>query len=352
MQLSGFRVKPGMTSPKSYADLFETVLRDLRKTQVNKFRSVVVTGGAGYVGSVLVPKLLAKGYEVTVIDLYIYGKEALNAVRGNRNLTEITGDIRDKKLLERATSGADAVIHLACISNDPSYELDPELGRAINYDAFMPLVKIAKKNKVKRFIYASSSSVYGVKDEPEVTENLPLEPLTDYSKYKAKCEEIALSEATDDFEVVVIRPSTVCGYSPRLRLDLTVNILTNHAVNTGRITVFGGEQKRPNLHIEDMTDLYVYLLELPKEKIQGQVFNVGYENYKVREIAEMVRDVVDCRIPIETTPTDDIRSYHVSSRKIKEELGFEAKHSIQEAIMDIKNAFDLRQAKPPSDSGV
>jgi len=319
--------------------------------EMNRFKNVLVTGGAGYVGSVLVPKLLKKGYKVKVIDLYIYGQDVLSAVRDDPNLTEIKGDIRDKELLRSQMPGTDVVIHLACISNDPSYELDPELGKSINYDAFTPLVKIAKANKVRRFIYASSSSVYGVKDELEVTEDLPLEPLTDYSRYKAKCEEIILKEAADDFEVVVIRPSTVCGYSPRIRLDLTVNILTNHAVNQGRITVFGGEQKRPNLHIEDMTDLYVLLVELPREKIQRKVFNAGYENYTVREIAEMVRDIVDPGIPIEITPTSDIRSYHVSCRKIRDELGFEARHSIQEAVLDVKSAFeDGRIPNPMSDA--
>ena len=147
----------------------------------------------------------------------------------------------------------------------------------------------------------------------------------------------------------VIRPSTVCGYSPRLRLDLTVNILTNHAVNKGRITVFGGEQKRPNLHIEDMTDLYLFLLEQPEEKIRGKIYNVGYENYRVREIAEMVRNTLGGDIPVETIPTDDNRSYHVSSRRIKEELGFEAKHNIEEAILDLERAFRSGRVPDPMD---
>lgn len=312
-------------------------------------RKVLVTGGAGYVGAVLVPKLLDKGYHVKVIDIYLYGDNVLSSVKENPRLREINGDIRDEELLEKEIPGTDVIIHLACISNDPSYELDPGLGKSINYDAFISLVKIAKKNNVKRFIYASSSSVYGIKDEPEVTENLPLEPLTDYSKYKAKCEEVLLNEATDDFIVTVIRPSTVCGYSPRMRLDLTVNILTNHAMNKGQITVFGGEQKRPNLHIEDMTDLYLFLLEQPEQKIHKKIYNVGYENFKVKEIAEMVRDTLGGNVPIVTTPTNDNRSYHVSSRKIKEELGFEAKHTIQEAIIDLKRAFDSSKIPNPMD---
>lgn len=304
-----------------------------------KMKKVLVTGGAGYVGSVLVPKLLNKGHHVKVIDLFIYGEDVLNSVKDHPNLIQIKGDIRSRELLEKELPGYDTVIHLACISNDPSYELDPSLGKSINFDAFVELVDVSKKVGVRNFIYASTSSVYGIKDELEVTEDLPLEPITDYSKYKAKCEKVLLSEATDDFIVTVIRPSTVCGYSPRMRLDLTVNILTNHAVNKGEITVFGGEQKRPNLHIEDMTDLYVYLLELPKEKIQRKTYNVGYENYKVKDIAEMVRSVINPDIPIKITPTDDKRSYHVSSRKIKEELGFEPKHTIEEAIADLKRAY-------------
>ena len=312
-----------------------------------RVREVLVTGGAGYVGSVLVPKLLAVGHRVKVLDLYIYGDEVLDRVKDDANLVQIRGDIRDRELLEREVAGCDTVIHLACISNDPSFELDPELGKSINYDAFLDLVDISARAGIKNFIYASSSSVYGVKEEAEVTEDLSLEPLTDYSKYKAMCEEALVAAATDDFIVTVIRPSTVCGYSPRLRLDLTVNILTNHAINKGEITVFGGEQMRPNLHIEDMADLYVYLLELPKEKIHKKIWNAGYENYKVREIAEMVRKVIDQSISIKTVPTDDIRSYQVSSRKIAADIGFVPKHSIEEAIRNLKNSFDEGRVPDP-----
>ena len=306
---------------------------------MKRIKRVFITGGAGYVGSVLVPKLLRKGHHVKVMDLYIYGDDVLNCVKDHPNLKQVKGDIRNKELLKRELAGYDTIIHLACISNDPSYELNPELSKSINYDAFIDLVDIAKKLGVRNFIYASSSSVYGVKKEPEVTEDLSLEPLTDYSKYKAECEKVLLAEATDNFTVTIIRPATVCGYSPRLRLDLTVNIMTNHAVNKGRITVFGGEQKRPNLHIEDMTDLYCFLLELPDKKIARKIYNVGYENYKVREIAEMVGKIINPALPIQVTPTDDNRSYHVSSRKIKEELGFVPKRTVEEAIIDLKNAF-------------
>jgi len=306
---------------------------------MSKAKKIMVTGGAGYVGAVLAPKLLAAGHQVKVIDLFIYGADVLQEVATDPRLTQVKGDIRDRGLLAREISGYDTVIHLACISNDPSYELNPALSKSINYDAFIDLVEISKQARVRHFIYASSSSVYGIKDEPEVTEDLPLTPLTDYSKYKAKCEEYLNGAATADFIVTTIRPATVCGYSPRQRLDLTVNILTNHAVSRGKIMVFGGEQRRPNLHIEDMTDLYLFLLDQPPEKIHRQIYNAGYQNYTVRELAEMVRDTLGGDIVIETTPTDDIRSYHVSSRKIKEELGFEARHTIQDAVRDLKRAF-------------
>ncbi len=303
-------------------------------------KTVLVTGGAGYVGAVLVPKLLDAGYTVKVLDLYMFSKQVFEGISKRDRLKEIEGDLRNQDLLKEVLPGCDVVIHLACISNDPSYELDPVLGKSINYDAFIPLVRISKSNGVKRFIYASSSSVYGIKKESDVTEDLPLEPLTDYSKYKALCEEKLLEEATDDFIVSIVRPATVCGYSPRLRLDLTVNILTNHAVNKGRITVFGGEQKRPNLHIEDMTDLYLFLLNQLDEKIHRKIYNVGYENHKVKDIAEMIKEVLGGEISVDTIATDDNRSYHVSSQKIKQDLGFEAKHSIKEAVADLKLAFD------------
>ncbi len=305
----------------------------------SKNKTVLVTGGAGYVGAVLVPKLLKNGYQVKVLDLYLYG-DVFKSYHGNTNLTEIKGDLRDQDLLDRSLKNVDAVIHLACISNDPSYELNPELGKSINYDAFLPLVQLSKKNHVKRFIYASSSSVYGIKSEPNVTEDLPLEPLTDYSKYKALCEDILLREATDDFTCLILRPATVCGYSPRLRLDLSVNILTNHAINKGEILVFGGDQKRPNLHIEDMTDIYLLSLQYPHTKIHKKIFNVGYENHTINEIAEIVKKEISEQVHIKRVPTDDNRSYHVSSDKIARELGFKATHTISQAVRDLKNAFD------------
>ncbi|MCB0842483.1 MAG: SDR family oxidoreductase [Bacteroidetes bacterium] len=302
-----------------------------------QFNNVFITGGAGYVGAALVPKLLKLGYKVSVLDLMIYGEDVIDP---DPNLQMIKGDIRDQELLKKYLPGHDVVIHLACISNDPSFDLNPDLGKSINLDAFEPLVKISKENGVKRFIYASSSSVYGIKDEPSVTEDMELEPLTDYSLFKAMCEDILAKYQSDDFTTTTIRPSTVCGYSRRQRLDLVVNILTNLAIHRGEITVFGGSQKRPNLHIEDMTDLYILLLELPSEKIAGKIYNAGYENHPVAELAEIVQREIGPEVKITTSPTDDLRSYHVSSQKIKDELGFEAKHSIGEAVKDLKKAFE------------
>jgi nucleoside-diphosphate-sugar epimerase len=316
---------------------------------MDRARKVFITGGAGYVGAVLVPGLLARGHQLKVLDLYLYGDDVLDRVKDHPHLTQIKGDIRDRDLLAREIKGCDSVIHLACISNDPSFELNPELGKSINYDAFLGLVDIAARAGVQNFIYASSSSVYGIKDEPEVTEDLPLEPLTDYSKYKAKCEEVLLAAATDRFVVTTIRPSTVCGYSPRQRLDLTVNILTNHAVNKGEITVFGGDQQRPNLHIADMADLYAYLLELPHDRLQRKIWNVGCQNYRVREIAEIVRRVINPNLTIKTVPTDDIRSYHVSSRRLAEDIGFVPRHTIEEAVRDLKLAFEQGKLPNPMD---
>jgi nucleoside-diphosphate-sugar epimerase len=312
----------------------------------NKTWNVLVTGGAGYVGSALVPKLLAAGHRVTVLDLYIYG-EVFASFKDDPNLREVRGDLRNPTAVADAMRGCDAVIHLACISNDPSFELNPELGKSINYDAFRPLVRAAKAAGVRRFVYASSSSVYGIKDDPEVTEDLPLEPLTDYSKFKAMCEEVLAEERVPGFTTLIIRPATVCGYAPRLRLDLTVNILTNHAINNGKITVFGGAQRRPNINIEDMTDLYVKSLQYDDAAIDGKTFNAGFENHSVADIAEMVRASVGNGVEVVTQATDDMRSYHVSSQKIRDELGFVPVHTIEDAVDSLIAAFGAGQVADP-----
>jgi len=306
---------------------------------MNRLRKVLVTGGAGYVGAVLVPKMLASGYAVKVLDLYLYGDRVLDSVAGHPNVEQVKGDIRDRRLLEHVIPGCDSVVHLACISNDPSFELDPQLGKSINYDAFFDLVAVARDSGVKRFILASSSSVYGIKSEERVTEELALEPLTDYSKFKALCEDVLLKMQAPDFTTVVLRPATVCGYSPRLRLDLTVNILTNHAVNGGRITVFGGRQKRPNIHIDDMAAAYLHLLQAPDNQIAGKVFNVGYENHTVFDLAEMIRGVAGGSTEIVTMPSDDNRSYHISSDRIRRELGFEPRRTIEDAARGLVDQF-------------
>jgi nucleoside-diphosphate-sugar epimerase len=306
-------------------------------------KNVLVTGGAGYCGSLLVPQLLAEGYNVTVYDLLYFGDSFLP--KDNPRLKVVPGDIRDVAKLTSVLQNQDVVLSLACISNDASFELDESLSTTINLDAFEPMVVAAKKAGVKRFVYASSSSVYGVSDKPNVTEDHPLVPLTLYNKYKGMCEPLLLKHTDDHFVGVIFRPATVCGYAPRLRLDLSVNILTNHAVTNNKITVFGGSQLRPNLHVQDYADLCKLLLVAPTEKIANQIFNCGYQNMSIMEIAHMVKKVVEQEFPqkapidIVTTPTDDNRSYHINSDKIKKTLGFAPKHTIEEAVRDLCRAF-------------
>ena len=298
---------------------------------------IFITGGAGYVGSKLVPKLLSLGHEVTVFDLMIYGENVLDR---HINLVKVNGDIRNENLLKKMIPGHEVVLHLACISNDPSFELNPHLGKSINLDAFEPLVQISRKSKVNKFIYASSSSVYGIKSETNVTEDMKLEPLTDYSKYKADCEKILNKYSADDFIVTTLRPSTVCGYARRQRLDVVVNILTNHAYHNREITVFGGSQLRPNIHINDMVDSYISLLRAPISKINGEIFNVGFKNQTVNELANDVKTVIGKDVKIFNTKSDDNRSYHVSSEKIKNILGYTTNFTIRDAVNDLKNAFE------------
>ncbi len=310
---------------------------------------IFVPGGAGYVGSKLILALLKKDYEVVVYDLFLYGERVFDELEDKSNLTLIKADIRDFDKIEKAVQGCDAVIHLACISNDPSFELNPELGKSVNLDSFEPLVKICKKHKVKRFIYASSSSVYGIKKEKNVTEDMSLEPLTDYSKFKVLCEKILLSNIDDDFIGTVIRPATVCGYAPRQRLDVIVNILTNHAYNNGKIKVIGGSQLRPNIHVDDMVRVYISVLEAPKEKVQGETFNAGYQNFSVLEISEMVKNIVSKKrkVEMEVVPTNDNRSYHISSEKIEKQLGFKAKYTINDAVESLMEAFEQKKLNDP-----
>lgn len=316
-----------------------------------QFDRVFLTGGAGYCGSRLVPQLLASGYKVTVYDIMYFGHEFLP--KDDPNLTIIQGDIRDTAKLAAAVAGHDAFVSLACISNDASFELDERLSTSVNLDAFEPVVLAAKNAGVRRFIYASSSSVYGVSDQPDVTEDHPLVPLTLYNKYKGMCEPLLNKHVDDNFVGVTFRPATVCGYAPRQRLDLSVNILTNHAVNKNKITVFGGSQLRPNLHIQDYVDAVEMFLEAPAEKIQGDIFNVGYQNLSLMQIANLVKKVVLEEYPergdleIVTTPSDDIRSYHINSGKVSRVLGFTPRYTVEDAVRELCQAFH-RGALPDS----
>tara|TARA_Y100000590_G_scaffold236291_1_gene265994 strand:+ start:1279 stop:2262 length:984 start_codon:yes stop_codon:yes gene_type:complete len=303
------------------------------------FKNIFITGGAGYVGSALVPRLLTEGYKVTVLDLMIYGQ---NVIKPHKNLKIIKGDIRDQNLIKKNVVNTDAVIHLACISNDPSFELNKKLGQDINFKAFEPLVKISKESGIKRFIFASSSSVYGIKKEKNVNEEMKLEPLTDYSKFKAECEKVLKKYQSSDFTTVTIRPATVCGFAPRQRLDLVVNILTNLAYHKRSITVFGGNQLRPNIHIDDMVEAYLLLLKTPNNKIAGKTFNAGYENFSVEKLSLDVKSVIGDDVKLVFSKTDDNRSYHISSEKIRNELGFVPKKNIRDAAQDLKNAFEKK----------
>jgi nucleoside-diphosphate-sugar epimerase len=303
-----------------------------------KKKNIFITGGAGYVGTLLTKKLLSLGHKVTVYDLMIYGEKVLAS---HKSLQKIKGDIRDIKKIKEAIKGHDTVIHLACISNDPSFELNPRLGKSINLDCFRPLVEISLINKVERFIYASSSSVYGIKKVSNVEETMSLEPLTDYSLYKAECEKILSEYVSDNFTSIILRPATVCGFSPRQRLDVVVNILTNLAFHKRKISVFGGEQLRPNIHISDMVDAYINLLSAPKNIVNGEIYNVGFENHSVLEIASIVKKCIGQDVVLQTIPTNDHRSYHISSDKIKKHIGFRARKTIDQAVLDLKKSFEL-----------
>ena len=300
-------------------------------------KKVLVTGGAGYVGCALVDELVEKGYQVSVVDLCIYGEKVFKNIN---KIKLFKGDIRDQNLLKKIIPGNDIVIHLACISNDPSFELNPDLGKSINLDAFEPLVKISKDNGIKRFIYASSSSVYGIKEGKNVVEDAVLEPITDYSKFKANCEDICLKYKEKNFDVVILRPATVCGYSIRQRFDVVVNILTNLGYNTKKITVFGGDQLRPNIHIKDMIRAYLLVMEEKASLVSGNIFNVGFENQKVIDLANLVKNNINDKVEIIQTSSNDNRSYHISSEKIKNELSFINKFTIEDAIKDLIDAFD------------
>jgi nucleoside-diphosphate-sugar epimerase len=302
---------------------------------------ILVAGGAGYVGSRLVPRLLKLGHFVTIIDLFWYEEEFWRDLeRNNSNLSLVKEDLRNFNSLGKYIQGHSAVIHLACISNDPSFDLDPLLGKSINLDSFPGFVQVCNSAGVERFIYASSSSVYGVKLEDHVTEDLKLEPLTDYSKYKAICEDMLFSLGDSNMAKVVVRPATICGYAPRQRLDLAVNILANHAINKGEITVLGGSQFRPNLHIDDMVAAYEKLLTADPEIINGEVFNIGGENLTITKIASIVREEIGDHVKVNTQNTNDLRSYRIDSTKASSILGFNPIHNVRDAVTSLKLAFE------------
>ncbi|OGI78946.1 hypothetical protein A3F19_02795 [Candidatus Nomurabacteria bacterium RIFCSPHIGHO2_12_FULL_37_29] len=300
---------------------------------------VLITGGAGYVGSALVPSLLDSGYKVVVYDLYLFGN-VFKEIK-NKNLTEIKGDIRDKGKLLEAGKGVDYLIHLACISNDPSFELDPKLGKSINYDAFQNVIETVKSNNIKRIIFASSASIYGTQ-EGDVMENLKGVPLTDYAKFKLLCEEALKDSGLKNY--VSVRPGTVNGYAPRLRLDLIINNFTIRALVNKKISFFGGWQLRPSININDMVRVYKLLIEAPDELVHEKAFNAGFQNATVEDMAKMVVKVfvernIENRIQVEKLDVPDKRSYHLNSEKIKAELGFIPNFTIEDGILSIVEAF-------------
>jgi nucleoside-diphosphate-sugar epimerase len=305
------------------------------------YKKIFITGGGGYCGSRLVPFLLKKKYFVTVYDTFYFGNFL---PKNHSKLKVIKGDIRNTKFLKESCNGHDIFINLACISNDSSFVLNEKLSTSINYEAFEPMVIASKESGIKRFIYASSSSVYGVSNKKDVKENDPLIPLTLYNKYKGMCEPLLLRHTNKNFEGVIFRPATVCGYSPRMRLDLSVNILTNYAFHKNEILVFGGDQLRPNLHIQDYCEVILKFITSESKLVQNQIYNVGYQNMSILEIAQKVKQVlekkIDKKIKIKIKESDDNRSYHINSDKIYNILGFKPKNDLEFAINELLDCFD------------
>ncbi len=288
---------------------------------------LLVTGACGYKGNVLVPKLLNAGHHVTAIDIMWFG----NDLAPHENLEIRQFDVRESEKLDLA--GYDAIIHLSSVANDPCSDLDPQLTWEISCLATMRLADKAVREGVKRFIYASSGSVYGLKDEEQVTEDLELVPLSEYNKTKMVAERVLMSYA-DEMTVQIIRPATVCGLSPRMRLDVSVNMLTMQALTNGEITVLGGDQTRPNIHIDDITDLYLFLLDRPD--VTG-VYNAGFENLSIRSIADMICENLPAKINVK--PSNDPRSYRINSDKLLA-TGFKPKKNVAAAISEIVAAYN------------
>lgn len=306
-------------------------------------KKILVTGGFGYVGSRLTPFLLDKGFQVRVIDLCLYGKYGLDALtpEQKKNLEFVQKDIRDPAAVDEALQGIDTVIHLAAISNDPTGDVDERLTRQTNFDAVGLLLAKAKENGVRRFINASSSSVFGIKNDADVTEVLEPEPLTFYSKYKMLSEWLVQSASSEKFCTVNIRPATICGFSPRQRFDLTVNKLTADAIKKKKITVHGGEQRRPNVGMQDMINLYALLIDTPSELINGRTFNFGFENHKVIDIAKLIQtQLKDLGVSIDVTATTDNRDYHISSKKILDVLKYKPVSSIANEVANLRQVLE------------
>jgi nucleoside-diphosphate-sugar epimerase len=316
-------------------------------------KKIFLTGGAGYVGSMLTPYLLSQGYEVKVFDTLFFGSSFLP---NDKNLKIVKGDIRDSQKIEQECSGYDCFVHLACISNDSSFVLDESLSKTINFEAFEPMVIAAKKSGIKRFIYASTSSVYGFSKEKNVKEDHPLVPLTLYNKFKGLCEPILFNYTDQNFEGVIFRPATVCGYAPRLRLDLSVNILSNHAFHNKKITVFGGDQLRPNLNIKDYCSVVNLLISSKSKNIKNQIFNVGYENMSINELAKLVQKIYMNKygknVEIIKTTSDDNRSYHINSDKIFQVMNFKPQFSIDDAIISLFDAFEKKNLGDTFDNDI
>lgn len=298
---------------------------------------VLVTGGAGYVGSVLVPKILSAGYRVRVLDAMYFGSSGLDGCSGRCEV--VAGDIRELGVIKRSLDGIDVVVHLAGISNDAESELQEKITEDVNFGATQMLVELAKKSGVQRFIYASSCSVYGYSDAAFVSEGSAVKPLNIYGKSKLWSEEVVRQHAGDRFTTVVLRPATVCGYSPRMRFDLVVNTLTNNAVTTRSMKIFGRNQTRSNVHIEDITNCYLVVMEARAEVVNGRVYNVGYENFTISQIAGIVKEVVGDDVSILTGTSVDNRSYTVSSKLVEQDLSFFPQQSLEYAVRDVKNAI-------------
>ena len=292
---------------------------------------ILITGGCGYKGSYLIPLLLEAGHEITSIDTQWFG----NYLKSHKNLENIKLDIRDVKKIP--LEGKDVVIHLANIANDPAVELNPNLSWEVNVLAGQQLIDRAKRNGVSQFIFASSGSVYGLKEEPNVTEDLELVPISVYNKTKMVAERVFLSYK-DKMMVHCIRPATVCGFSPRMRLDVSVNMFTYQALKNGKMTVFGGNQTRPNIHIKDIANVYKHFIDNPQ--IDSGCYNAGFENISIKEIAEMVNEIIPSQIEI--TESNDPRSYRQDSSKLLA-TGFKPKFSVLDAIKDISNLYKVNE---------